>query len=125
MNTYTWKVNRVDCHDLEGKPDVLTTVHWTCEGTNGDVSVGHNGVTSLQAPKDNFISFNNLSENVVIEWVQAVLEDEADRHYNSQPEEDRGEKMGGVERVHLIVDGYINHITKPPTVEKQLPWSQE
>jgi len=48
-------------------------VHWACEGTDGS----HNGrvfkMMILPAPSTDYVSYQNLTEDLVINWVHKLM----------------------------------------------------
>lgn len=71
---YSYKINLLEVNpSLNGLNDVITRVHFTYTGT--DSISGHSGsfqgITPIENPNpETFISFNNLTEAEVIEWVK-------------------------------------------------------
>lgn len=78
MNTYEYKI--IDTpKDSNG---VVVAVAFTLTVSDGEDSYVYNGYTALPAPKENFVEFNNLNEQIVIDWVKNLVretsEDQAD-----------------------------------------------
>jgi len=75
MITYSWEINKVDKVTVDGMTDVVDTVHWYAEATDG-VHVTHEvGELKLQAPDpDRFIEFGNLTKLDIIGWLQSKLD---------------------------------------------------
>jgi hypothetical protein len=74
-NTYTWVVNSmVSYPQAEGLTDVVTTVNWACNGSDGTYTgalVGSTGVKlDANAP---YTPYNELTEQQVIGWVWAII----------------------------------------------------
>jgi len=127
MNTYTWKINQLECTPSVGdKTNVVAAVHWTCEGTDGTVTGHHNGVTGFMYKEGNgFTPFAELTKDQVMNWVFAALEKTADDAYESLDEETKQNqpKIGGVDQVQGFVDSHIRHLSSPVKVEVQAPWA--
>ena len=75
MITYSWEINKVDKVTVDGMTDVIDTVHWYAEATDG-VHVTHEvGELKLQAPDpDRFIEFGNLTKLDIVGWLQSKLD---------------------------------------------------
>lgn len=75
--TYTWKLTGVRKTDAGELPGVVIGVSWECTGTD---DAGHRGTFSGITPfnlnevnSETFIPFSELTEEVVLGWVQAVV----------------------------------------------------
>lgn len=127
MNTYTWKINQLECTPSIGdKTNVVACIHWTCEGTDGTVTGHHNGVTGFMYKEGgNFTAFADLTQDQVMQWVFSALEKTADEEYESLDDEEKANqtRMGGVERVQGFVDDHIRHIARPIKVAVDSPWT--
>jgi hypothetical protein len=104
--TYNWTVSQLDCYpEYEGQPDVVTTVHWRLDGTDGDHTAGVYGSVGLTLdPEAKFTPFEKLTEAQVIGWVKDAL----------------GEEQ--VEAYEANVAGQIEAQINPPVVTPPLPW---
>ena len=62
--TYTWTFPQFDCAKSEdGLTDVVKTIHWRLDGTDGTYSSGAYGTVGLAAPDpDAFIPFDQITE---------------------------------------------------------------
>ena len=105
--TYTWTINAMDCYPQhDGETDVVFTVHWTLNGTDGTYNgsvYGTVGVTyDASAP---FTPYADLTQNQVVGWVEAAL---------------------GAEQVASLEANIATQIANqanPPVVTPPLPWS--
>ena len=81
MITYSWEINKVDKITVAGMTDVIDTVHWYAEATDG-VYVAHEvGELTLEAPDpDRFIEFGNLTKLDIVGWLHAKLDTAAIRN---------------------------------------------
>jgi hypothetical protein len=70
-NTYTWKIVQLDClPDANGLLHVIQDVHWRLEGTDGTYSSYVYGSVALSQPHpDDFILYDDLTEDQIINWV--------------------------------------------------------
>jgi hypothetical protein len=75
-NTYTWVISQLECYPQhEGKTDVVFTVHWRRQATDGS---GHNAdIYGSQAitlnPDETFVPYANLTQAEVIGWLEAAM----------------------------------------------------
>lgn len=76
MNTYTWKINAVDCYTTkDGLEKVAYNVHWSYFATNGEHTASMIGVQSIGEPNpDNFVAFEDLTEEQVVSWIEAAMD---------------------------------------------------
>ena len=92
--------------ELDGETDVVFTVHWTLNGTdgtyNGDV-YGSQGITiDHDAP---FTPYASLTQAQVVGWVQDALGEEQVASYEAN-----------------VAQQIANQIN-PPVITHPLPWS--
>jgi len=106
--TNTWAVVQMDCYpEYDGDTDVVFTVHWTLNGTDGTYNgsvYGSVGVT-LDAGAT-FTPYADLTEAQVVGWVQAALGEEQVASYEAN--------------VAQQIEDQIN----PPVVTPPLPWAE-
>ena len=73
--TYTWNITAMDCYpQSEGQTDVVFTVHWTLNGTDGTYNgsvYGTVGVTYTAG--EPFTPYAQLTEAQVQGWTTASL----------------------------------------------------
>lgn len=102
MNTYTLKINSVECQTSLGDlTNVIKNVHWTYEVTNGTESAYINGVDLLEEPSpESFVDFDSLTTPQVVEWLEAKLD---------------------TERLQSMLDQRLDEVINPPIVTKRLP----
>lgn len=66
----TWKVEGLySANQLDGHENVVTSVVWACLGNNS-----MSGTLSLDVASDVFISYQNLTEQEVLNWVWSKLD---------------------------------------------------
>jgi len=76
--TYKWNIYALDAHvSHEGKSDVIYTVHYGLNGSEGDYSDNIIGTHSVNFDKDNFTEYADLKESDVIAWLEAGLDVDA------------------------------------------------
>ena len=105
--SYQWNVQQMDCYpEADGETDVVFTVHWTLNGTDGTYNgsvYGSVGVTLDSGSA--FTPYADLTEAQVIGWVQAALGEEQVAAYEAN------------------VAQQIADQTDPPVVTPPLPWA--
>lgn len=105
-NIYTWIIEVMDCVPQEdGQTDVVMTVHWRQNATNGTYSAtvyGSVGVT--YTPGSPFTPYADLTQQQVIGWVEAAL----------GPEQ--------CAQITANLDAQIANQINPPVVTPPLPW---
>jgi hypothetical protein len=76
MTTYTWSFPQFDVAKSEdGLTDVVKTIHWRYDATDGDYSAGAYGTVGLGAPNpQGFVAFENLTEAWTISAVSASID---------------------------------------------------
>ena len=101
MNNYTWRINAVDCYtSKDGLEKVAYNVHWSYFATNGEHTASMIGVQSIGEPNpDNFVAFEDLTEETVIAWIEAAMD---------------------VEQMQANLDKQIEDIVAPKVVTLQL-----
>jgi len=106
--TNTWSVVQMDAYpELDGETDVVFSVHWTLNGTDGTYNgsvYGSVGVTL--DPDAPFVPYASLTQAQVIGWVQDALGEEQVTAYEAN--------------VAQQIENQIN----PPVVTPPLPWSE-
>lgn len=104
--TNTWAVVQMDCYpELDGDTDVVFTVHWTLNGTDGTYAgsvYGSVGVTLDEG--GTFTPYASLTEAQVIGWVKDALGEEQVAAYEAS------------------VAQQIADQANPPVVNPPLPW---
>ena len=112
-NSYVWSVTSMSTlPNVPNQPNYVVLVNGTLTGSNGatpavTASIGWNVQLVVEQNEPNFIPYNQLTESVVLGWVQAVLTPQ------------------GVSNLEANVDGQIqSQITPPVTPSSQpLPWT--
>lgn len=101
--SFTWNIAQLERHTIDG---VISVAHYTVDARNDIYSAGAYGSVGLEQPdEDNIIPFADLTEELVVGWVQ--------------------EKLGGEEKVaeiqaalQLQLDEQLN-----PSKAQGVPWS--
>ena len=105
--TNTWVINALDCYpEADGETDVVFTIHWSLNGTDGTYNGSVYGTVGVTLDPDApFTAFADLTEAQVVGWVQAALGEEQVAAYEAN------------------VAGQIADQINPPVVTPPLPWS--
>lgn len=107
--TYNWTIVQLDCVPQEDNvTDVVVTIHWRLDGTDGTYSGGVYGSvqTKPYEPGEPFIPYDQLTQEIVIGWTEEAL---------------------GAEQVQAYKDNIAKQIADqidPPIVAPPLPWVQ-
>lgn len=105
--TYTWKVKSVKTASANGLENAVVQTHWEKIGKDDDGVEGvFQGATPFPIDKitgNDFIPFEDLTEETILGWIKAVVVDDYERHVN--------------ERIQREIDS-----KKIKVVEADLPW---
>jgi len=76
--TYTWDCKTVDVHPEENDlQNVVYNVQWKLKGVDGNYSSEKIGMCRVPLSNtEDFIPFENLTNNIVEGWVKAVMGDD-------------------------------------------------
>jgi hypothetical protein len=105
--TYSWVIAGLECYpEHEGEANVVCTVHWRRQATDGTHMADVYGSQALTLDPDaEFVTFDDLTPAIVEDWL---------------------EKAMGEERVVALddaLDKQIANIINPPIVSQPLPWA--
>ncbi len=107
-NTYTWIISQLEAYPQhEGKTDVVFTVHWRRQATDGTHNADIYGSQSIALnPDEPFTPYADLTEAEVIGWLETAF---------------------GAEQLASQVaalDKQIEDQINPPILKPPLPWNQ-
>ena len=106
--TYTWTIDSMYTVNTPD-PDYVVNVLWTLTGVDGSTtaSIGGNTQFTQNQESSGFVPYNQLTESLVIGWVQTAL------------------GVDGIANYESNVQGQINSINNPPVSPQNtpLPWS--
>jgi hypothetical protein len=72
---YTWSVANLDRNTSDG---FVNTVHWRVNAKDGDHNASSYGAIGFtQEESATFVPYDDLTETIVIDWVQESLDKEA------------------------------------------------
>lgn len=105
--TYTWKVREIKVRDQGPHTNAVVQTYWEKRGTDEDGDTGvFMGATPFSAENvspDDFVALENLTEETVLQWIQAEVVGDYEQHVNER-----------------IQEG-IDH-QKSPVSDASLPW---
>ena len=85
---YTWKLTSLKRQNIQNLSNVVVQTHWKKIGTDED---GNTGEFSGATPFDlstvdpiNFTSYEDLTEEDVLGWIQSVVVSDYENHVNAQ-----------------------------------------
>ena len=107
-NTYTWVISQLDAYpQQDGHTDVVFTVHWRRQATDGTYSADIYGSQSVTLdPEAPFTPYEDLTEAQVIGWLEDAM----------------GEEVLAAQVAAL--DKQIEDQINPPVVVLPLPWAE-
>ena len=73
--TYTWNINQLSTlPSHEGQKDVVVKVQWSIRGVDENgVGSSRGAITELTYAGGAFTPYNELTKDVVVDWVKATL----------------------------------------------------
>jgi hypothetical protein len=105
--TSTWKIEQLDCYPTkEGQTDVVFTIHWRVNGTDGTYDATNYGTLAVTYVADAaFTPYANLTQDQVIGWVKDSM----------------GADM--VADIEAGISVRIANLANPPVISPALPWA--
>jgi hypothetical protein len=106
-NTYSWVISQLDCYPQhEGNQDVVFTIHWRRQATDGTHFADTYGSQSVTLDPDApFTNYADLTEAQVIGWLEDAFGEET------------------LEAQKASLDKQIEDQINPPVIRPPLPWS--
>lgn len=106
--TYTWKVTQLQTRNEGENANAVVQTRWTKTGVdehgNEGFFTGATPFTSVGVPQGQFVPFEELTEEIVLDWIKAVVVGDYAQH----------------------VDGVIaKMIADKATTHAQFPWGGE
>jgi hypothetical protein len=84
--TYTWAITGMKVADVNGRTDHVVQTHWEKIGTDENGNTGKfSGATPFK-PNPNqvdFIEHNDLTQEIVLSWIQPLVTGGYEAHVNS------------------------------------------
>jgi hypothetical protein len=86
--TYTWKITSLKVKNEEVHSNAVVQVLWEKTGTdaNGNIGtfMGSTPFTSNDVPVGDFIPVEQLSEEIVLNWIKSIVIEDYELHVNNQ-----------------------------------------
>ena len=70
MTTYNWNIQQMDRLTSDG---FVVTVHYTVNAVDGEFTASTYGTISYTQESDKFVPYDQLTEEMVVGWVQNSL----------------------------------------------------
>jgi hypothetical protein len=104
MIIYTWSINEMHIKpSLNGLTNIIHIIDWSYIGTDEDNNTASVGlpITLPEPSEENFIPYNNITKEMVISWLESIL---------------------NIEDLQQSVIDKIENIKNPPLIEMPFPW---
>jgi hypothetical protein len=104
--SYTWQITKLKTKNVNDLQDAVIQTYWTKTGRDDNGNEGvFTGATPIVISEDttNFIPFNQLTEEQVLEWIKEKVTGQYEDHVNAQ--------------ILKQIEEKLNQST-----EKDLPW---
>lgn len=106
---YTWEITSIKRKDTQDLNNIIVQTYWRKTGTDDDGnSASFSGATPFDlstVDPDNFVAYEDLTEEIVLSWIQSVVVDSYEEHVNQKIAEQ------------------IESIVNPVVEETTFPWS--
>lgn len=125
---YSWEITGVKVKDIGDKKDVICSISFRKSGTDRfgrtGVFVGTIPVDTSSADTDNFVGFDSLIQNDIINWLQQIITPEFDNHINEHIDNQILQNSAMVEKTipftletpEEIVEEVVEEIVAEPVV---------
>jgi hypothetical protein len=94
---YTWKITGLKKTDSSDIKNIVVQTYWKKIGTDENGNEGtFNGATPFEISSidpNNFISYENLTEELIIGWIQSVVVGEYELHVNKKIQKQIDDKV--------------------------------
>jgi hypothetical protein len=116
--TYTWEVTSIKVKDEGSFTNAVVQTYWKKTGTDENGNEGtFSGATPFSTGNmpegETFVPFNELTEEMVLEWIQAVVVNDYERHVNEQIAKQIIEKTTPVTEASLPWKSATETVTPP------------
>lgn len=76
MIKYAWKILNIEKSNTEHIEDVINTIHWEYQATDGKHLVSEYGSTILNPPNssESFLPYKLLSKESIVYWLESILD---------------------------------------------------
>lgn len=101
--TYTWKLTSLKKRNIGNLNGVILQTYWKKIGTDANGNVGEfSGATPFdpaQVDPNNFISWDQLTEEVILGWIKEVVVGSYEEHVNQQIQKQIDQKINAADEV--------------------------
>jgi len=90
MITYTWDIATLTIKTFNGVENVVCGVNWAKIGTDDEGNTGAFSIATnfadklLKTDSEDFITYENLTEEKVIEWIESMVDEKMVNDYISE-----------------------------------------
>ena len=106
MNTYTWKIESLDCVP-DGDSKVVSCIHWRLKSDDGANTAEIYGAQAIENNSKNaFIDYEALTKDDVIGWLQSAM------------------GIDAVMELQKSLDKQLEALANPPVIKPPLPWAE-
>jgi len=113
---YTWKLRSLKRKDTQNLRNIIVQTYWEKIGTDENGNTGtFSGATPFElntVDPENFVSYEDLTEEIILSWIQGVVIDGYEEHVNLQIANQISDKVSPVTEV---TSGFP---WEPPVVEE-------
>jgi len=107
---YTWEITSIKRKDTPTLSNIIVQTYWKKIGTDENGNTGSfSGATPFDlstVDPENFVAYENLTEEMVLGWIQSVVVGGYEEHVN--------------EKIAEEIDKQVNPVTE---VTEGFPWS--
>jgi hypothetical protein len=93
---YTWKITGLKRKNSNDAKNIIVQTYWKKIGTDQYGNTGEfSGATPFdvkEVDQNNFISYEDLTEETVIEWIKSIVVGDYEQHVNAQIQKQIDEK---------------------------------
>lgn len=107
MTTYTWTIESLYTQTIADEADYVVIANYLVIGVDGEYSASISNIAQFSTENiETFISYEDLTNEIVVGWVQSVL------------------GVDGVANLEASIQGQIDSQINPPTypTNTPLPW---
>lgn len=117
--TYTWKITGLKTKTEGANQDAVVQTYWqkigTDEAGNQGIFSGATPFTTVGMPQgQTFVPFNQLTEEIVLGWIKAVVVGGYEEHVNAQIQKQIDEKANPVQEATMPWAPATEETSSPP-----------
>lgn len=107
MITYQWIISKLHCApSAQGQTNVVVAANWILHGTDGTYDASMQGAVDIPySTEAGFTPYDQLTEAVVLPWVQAAITEPTIQDYKK------------------AIELAISQKAQPPIITPDLPWA--